>query len=92
MSTIEITREHDLSTEDCALALDDLEEYLEGLGARVHRGSERLEFQGRGFDGQVTVRPGLASGRIRLGLLARPFRHQLETEINRHLDARLGAR
>lgn len=91
MSTIDISREHNLSPQDCDAAIKDLTRYLETLGATVRRHDDRLRFDGRGFEGEVCIRPGLAEGRIKLGLLARPFRHQLEAEINRHLDARLGA-
>lgn len=92
MSNIDIRREHDLSNDECTQALDDLAAYLGELGARVQRGNDDLRFSGRGFEGDVVIRPGRAEGHIKLGLLARPFRHQLESEINRHLDARLGAR
>lgn len=91
MSSIEICREHNLPQSACDEALVELASYLETLGARVTRQGDRLRFDGRGFEGEVVIRPGLARGDIKLGLLARPFRHHLESEINRQLDARLGA-
>lgn len=90
MSTITIQREHDLARSQCEDAISDLTAYLEQLGATVHKQKSILTFKGRGFDGEVEISPGVAKGRIKLGLLARPFRKQLESEINRHLDARLG--
>lgn len=90
MSTITICRDHDLPKSDCDDALAELTTYLQGLGADVTQTGDRLTFDGRGFDGEVRIRPGEARGTIRLGLLARPFRRQLESEINRQLDARLG--
>lgn len=92
LSTVTIERVHDLDQQACDDALDELEAYLTAeFAARVTRRGERLGFSGPGFDGSVCIEPGLASGQIKLGLLARPFRRQLEAEINRHLDARLGA-
>lgn len=91
MSTVTIHRRHELSHAACEEALDELEAYLASeLGASVSRFGSRLKFAGRGFDGAVVIEPGAASGEIKLGLLARPFRRQLEEEINRQLDARLG--
>lgn len=92
MSIVNIHRAHDLSQASCEEALDDLEAYLSAdLHAKVSRFGNRLTFSGPGYDGSVVIEPGSASGQIKLGLLARPFRRQLEMEINRHLDARLGA-
>jgi putative polyhydroxyalkanoate system protein len=92
VSTVTINRAHDLSQAACEQALDELEAYLSAdLHAQVSRFGNRLTFDGRGFEGAVVIEPGSASGQIKLGLLARPFRRQLEEEINRHLDARLGA-
>ncbi len=92
MSTIDISRAHTLSQRDCDAAVDDLKGYLQELGASVKQVDGRLRFSGRGFEGEVSIRPGMAEGRIKLGLLARPFKHQIESEINQRLDARLGAR
>lgn len=92
MSKVTINRTHDLGPEDCEEALDELEAYLASdLGASVRRLGSRLAFDGPGFNGSVLIEPGTAYGEIKLGLLARPFRRQLEDEINRHLDTRLGA-
>lgn len=90
MSTITILRHHELSDEQCLAALSDLSGYLQDLGATIHQKDFELTFDGRGFDGEVEISPGIARGHIKLGLLARAFRSQLESEINRHLDARLG--
>lgn len=92
MTTIHIARDHDLTPDDRAEALEDLASYLKEIGAKVQQGPDDLTFSGRGFEGRVAVEPGKAVGQIKLGMLARPFRHQLESEINRHLDARLGVR
>ena len=92
MSNVTIYRTHDLPQAACEAAIDELEAYLStDLQARVSRFGNRLTFAGKGFEGAVVIEPGSATGHIKLGLLARPFRKQLETEINRHLDARLGA-
>ena len=92
MNTIDISREHNLGDEDCQHALEELSGYLhQQLGAVVDKTPTQLVFTGKGFSGSVTERPGLASGHIKLGLLARPFKRQLEAEINRQLDARLDA-
>lgn len=92
MSTVEIRREHDLEAHDCQHARDELAQFLrDQMGATVRIGGEQLVFEGKGFSGEVTIAPGLAACSIKLGLLARPFKRQLESEINRQLDARLGA-
>ena len=91
MSTIRINREHPLDQSGCQEALDDLAAYLEEeFSATVYQRDGALEFTGSSFSGEVRVEPGRATGHIKLGLLARPFRRTLETEINRHLDARFG--
>ena len=91
MSTVDISREHDLSVADCNEALNQLASYLRGhFGASVNESEGQLDFDGKGFSGRVVIVPGVASGTIKLGLLARPFKRQLESEINRQLDARLG--
>jgi len=91
MSSIDISRDHNLSANDREAALEDLKAYLRELGAKVHHTDGELRFTGKGFEGEVSIKPGFAEGHIKLGLLARPFKRQLEAEINRHLDARLGA-
>jgi putative polyhydroxyalkanoate system protein len=92
MSTVEIRRKHDLDADACRHAREELAQFLrEQMGASVQQGGEQLAFAGKGFNGSVTIAPGLACCNIKLGLLARPFKRQLETEINRQLDARLGA-
>lgn len=92
MSTVEIRREHTLEAGACQHARVELAEFLrDQMGAIVHEGGEQLAFEGKGFSGTVIIAPGLAACSIKLGLLARPFKRQLESEINRQLDARLGA-
>ena len=92
MNTIDISREHNLGDEDCQHALEELSGYLhQQLGAVVDKTPTQLVFKGKGFSGSVTIGPGLVSGHIKLGLLARPFKRQLEAEITRQLDARLDA-
>ena len=92
MSTVEIRREHDLSADACRHARDELAQFLrEHLGATVNQDGEQMAFEGKGFSGSVIIAPGLAACSIKLGLLARPFKRQLESEINRQLDARLDA-
>ncbi len=90
MSGIDIYREHHLDTEQQHLALDDLHAYLTEFGARTRRERDSIHFSGPGYEGEVSVNDREVVGNIRLGLLARPFRRQLEAEILRHLDARLG--
>ena len=91
MSKIEISRHHQLSDQDRASALDDLAAFLQELGADVVATGDQLTFEGRGYKGTVSVSPELADGSISLGLLARPFKRQLEQAIHEHLEARLAA-
>jgi len=90
MSRIDIFRAHQLDAEQQHLALDDLHAYLTDFGARTRREHDSIHFSGPGYEGEVSVNDREVVGSIRLGLLARPFRRQLEAEILRHLDARLG--
>lgn len=90
MSRIDIFREHQLDAVHQHLALDDLHAYLTDFGAKTRREHNRIHFTGPGYDGEVSVNDREVVGNIRLGLLARPFKRQLEAEILRHLDARLG--
>ncbi len=91
MSKIDITRRHHLSDQERAAALDDLSAYLQDIGADVAIEEDQLTFSGRGYKGTVSISPGLAKGYISLGLLARPFKGQLEKAIHEHLEARLAA-
>ena len=91
MSKIDITRRHHLSDQERAAALDDLSAYLRGIGADVTIVDDKLTFSGRGYKGAGSISPGLAKGHISLGLLARPFKGQLEKAIHEHLEARLAA-
>ena len=91
MSKIDITRRHHLSDQERAVALDDLSAYLRGIGADVAIVDDQLTFSGRGYKGAVSISPGLAKGHISLGMLARPFKGQLEKAIHEHLEARLAA-
>lgn len=84
-------RRHDLSEDDCNAALDELGAYLaDELGAQTTQSPGTLCFSGRGFAGEVRIEPGWVHGQVRLGLLVRPFKRQLEDQINRYLDDRLG--
>ena len=90
MNTIDISRVHNLPAPACQEVLEELSAYLRSeFNARVQLQASVLKFEGRGFEGEVVIKPGTASGRIKLGLLARPFKKRLEAEINRQLDARL---
>ncbi len=89
MSRIKIDREHQLSDQERREALDELAAYLDSIGAVLSRDGDRLVFSGRGYEGSVVVAPGVARGTIKLGLLARPFRGQLERAINEQLEVRL---
>lgn len=89
MSRIDIDRGHRLSDEERRQALQELADYLVSIGAVLTRDADRLDFSGQGYEGSVVVSKQTARGTIKLGLLARPFRRQLEKAINEHLEARL---
>ena len=91
MSKIKLRRHHHLSDQERAAALDDLSAYLQDMKADVVIEGDQLTFSGRGYNGAVTISPGMAEGYISLGLLARPFKRQLEKAIHEHLEARLAA-
>lgn len=89
MSKIKLSRQHHLSDQERAAAIDDLSAYLQDMQADVVIEGDQLTFSGRGYQGAVTISPSMAEGYISLGLLARPFKRQLEKAINEHLEARL---
>lgn len=91
MSTLDLRRPHSLSAAECDAALAELDSFLASeLGAQTTQSPGTLIFSGRGFAGEVRIEPGWVHGQVRLGLLARPLKRQLEDQINRYLDARLG--
>jgi len=91
MSKIEICRQHALSPEEREAALSELTTYLIGMGASVSRDDEELACRGKGYEGVLRIGPGELSGVMSLGLLARPFRRQLEDAINTEISKRLGS-
>jgi len=90
MADIEITRFHCLDDTARASAIEELADFLEGFASSVDREGDTLSFSGKGFTGTVVLAPDRVTGWVKLGMLAKPFRKQLEAEINRHLDTRLG--
>lgn len=92
MSKIKVYREHDLSVEERKSALTEMAAYLIGLGAEVSEGDGQISFSGRGFDGELQVGAKTLSGTLTLGLVARPFRRQLEQAIEAQISRRLARR
>ena len=90
MADIEITRSHCLDEQARESAIAELADFLEGFASRLDREGDTLSFSGKGFIGTVVVSHDSVTGRVKLGMLAKPFRKQLEAEMNRHLDTRLG--
>ena len=90
MADIEITRPHCLDKQARESAIAELADFLEGFASRLDREGDTLSFSGKGFTGTVVVSHDSVTGRVKLGMLAKPFRKQLEAEINRHLDTQLG--
>jgi putative polyhydroxyalkanoate system protein len=91
MADIDIKRRHKLSRAARETAVNELVAFLDGFASSVSREGSTLSFSGKGFTGTVMVSDDEVTGYVTLGLLAKPFRKQLEAEINRHLDTRLGA-
>jgi putative polyhydroxyalkanoate system protein len=90
MADIEITRPHWLDKQARESAIAELADFLERFASRLDREGDTLSFSGKGFTGTVVVSHDSVTGWVKLGILAKPFRKQLEAEINRHLDTRLG--
>jgi len=91
MADIDIKRCHKLSRTAREAAVNELIAFLDGFASSVSREGSTLSFSGKGFTGTVMVSDDEVTGHVTLGLLAKPFRKQLEAEINRHLDTRLSA-
>lgn len=95
MADIHIQRPHRLGLErarELAWAWAESVEQKFGLECTVLEGetSDTVEFRRAGVSGELVVAPDHFDLQARLGLLLGAFRHTIEAEIQKELDALLG--
>lgn len=90
MSTIKVTRHHQLNHEQAVAAADDL---ARSLAKEYHVECEWhgdvMRFHRRGAKGEMRVEPSSIHVEMELGFLLSAFRDRIEQEIHRHLDGLL---
>lgn len=87
MSVIEVTRHHTLSHDQAKQIADELAQSLsDRFDVAYDWHGDILSFHRKGVKGQLEVQPSLLHIRMELGLLLRPFKGRIETEIHNHLD------
>ncbi len=90
MPDIDLTRFHSLGREGARRAADAVAAQLrDDYRVRSEWSGDRLRVRGAGITGELTVGERDVRVTASLGLLARPFRTQLQQEIERHLDRTL---
>ena len=58
----------------------------DALGASVTRKAQTIQFDGKGFSGNVTLHNERVVGEVRLGFMMRPLQGALTREIEAGLD------
>lgn len=88
MSHIAIHRAHDLTLDQARRATESLAGQLADRYDLSHRWEgDSLYFERSGVSGQIDLEPGAVRISVRLGFLLVPFKHTLEQEIHRQVDA-----
>ena len=92
MSKLRISRNHQLGLEDCrALAEDLLEQLVTQYGGKVKPEGDNLCYRHTtGMSAVVEPKSGELDVTVKLNLMTRSFGPQIEEQINRVLDKRLG--
>ena len=87
MSVIHVSRCHQLDQAAQEAALEQLAAHLgDTLGASVTREARTIQFDGSGFSGSVMLDTERVVGEVRLGLMMRPLKGVITTEIEAGLD------
>ena len=87
MSVIHLSRRHQLNQAAQEAALERLAAHLgDALGASVTRKAQTIQFDGKGFSGNVTLHNERVVGEVRLGFMMRSLQRVLTREIEAGLD------
>jgi len=87
MSTIKVTRHHQLDHQHALQAADELAQSLSrDFDVQYQWKNEVLYFNRRGANGELHVGPQTIQIELKLGLLLSAFRDRIEREIHHHLD------
>ena len=84
---IDVTRHHDLGLDGARHAAEEVaEELSEHVSLRTHWEGDTLVARGNGFDGQIHAGPDTVRVTASLGLVLRPLRRSIRSEVERYLD------
>jgi putative polyhydroxyalkanoate system protein len=87
MSTIDITRQHNLDHEHARGAAETLAADLsKQYDVNYQWDGDVVQFKRSGVKGYLEVRPEELQVHLELGMMLRPFRNKIESEIETQLD------
>ncbi len=87
MPHIDVTRRHDLGLERARQAAEEVADELSGhIALRTHWEGDTLVARGPGFDGHFHAAHDEVRVTVRLGLMLRPLRYSIRSEIDDYLD------
>ncbi len=87
MPHIDVTRRHDLGLAGARLAAEEVADELSGhLALRTHWEGDTLIARGPGFNGHFHAAPDSVRVTVDLGLVLRPLRRSIRSEIDEYLD------
>ncbi len=86
MATFRVEHRHALPAEEAVRRVKEVLEERAGGRAEVVWDGHDASFRGRGFSGNATIRDGLVSVDVELGLLLRPLRGTIETKLSEALQ------
>ncbi|PID41706.1 MAG: poly(3-hydroxybutyrate) depolymerase [Proteobacteria bacterium] len=87
MSVIDIQKHHTLNHDHAIETADKLAKSLaDRFDVNYTWQADTLSFSRAGAKGKMTVKPDLIHIHLQLGMLLRPFKGKIESEIHNHLD------
>lgn len=87
MAHIDVTRRHDLGLDGARHAAEEVvHELADHMTLEAYWEGDTLVAQGPGFDGHFYAEPDSVRVTVRLGLMLRPLRRTIRSEIDDYLD------
>lgn len=87
MSRIDVRRSHSMDHEHALRVADDLAREMKShYDFEWHWEGEKLRLKRSGVKGEVEILPEEIGVHLELGMMLRPFRHRIESEVVRQLD------
>ncbi len=87
MAHIDVTRPHTLGLDGAHRAAEEVAAELQGaFPLHTHWDGDTLVARGKGFDAQFLAGPETVQILVKLGLVLRPMRRKIQSEIERYLD------